>query len=149
MSSPTQDQSTFRARGDARTDCRPSDLRSIALAPLSEAEVRDLRRIGREVRTFDLLAIEIMRTQATLAVMPPRDDPEALRGLRRKERLLLLEALSLGTAKPEGMRFAATLTRCVADDGDNLVAMLAAALETDCMRLGLASRRGRTDAPDA
>ena len=46
------------------------------------------------MRSFEGLAVEIMRTQMTLAVMPPRDDPEALRGLRRRERALVLEALS-------------------------------------------------------
>lgn len=121
-----------------------TDMHSIKLEPLTSEELRDLRKVGRERRSFDDAAREIMRLQLISAVMPPLDDPEALRGLRRRERALLLEVFAAGTKGPDELRLGALLARC-APDHDNLVAMLSTALEFDCMRQGCLAERGYAD----
>ncbi len=125
-----------------------SDTHSVAIEPFSEEELRDLRKVGRERRSFDDLAKEIMRLQLISVVMPPFEDPEASRGVRRRERTLLLEMFAMGSTGPDELRLGALLSRC-APHGDNLVAMLSAALEFDCMRLGLVANGGSADLPYA
>ncbi|RYB04318.1 hypothetical protein [Lichenibacterium ramalinae] len=133
-----------RAGGSGRGLIPGADLsaaRSIRVKPLTPEELRELRRAGRERRSFDDMAGEVLRLQFISAVMPPLGDPEALRGLRRRERALLLELFATGTSGPDELRLAALLSRC-APDHDNTVAMLSAALEFDCMRQGLLAEPG-------
>ena len=120
------------------------NMHSIGIEPLTLDELRDLRRMGRERRSFDEMAREILRLQFISAVLPPLEDPDAMRGLRRRERTLLLEIFASGTTGPDELRLGAMLSRC-APDHDNLVAMVAAALEFDCMRQGLLAERGYAD----
>lgn len=117
------------------------DAHSIVIEPLTRQELRELRREGREARSFEDMAREVLRLQFITAVTPPLEDPDAMAGLRRRERALLLEIFAIGTSGPDQLWLAALLSRG-APDHDNLVAMLSAALEFDCMRQGLLAEPG-------
>ena len=141
---PTDDGGSTRGRGAEPYPALGSnvlDMHSITIEPLNSEELRELRKVGRERRSFDAIAGEVLRLQFISAVMPPLGDPEALRGLRRRERALLLEMFATGTAGPDELRLGALLSRC-APDHDNLVAMLSAARGFDCLRQGLLAARG-------
>ena len=116
-------------------------LSSFAFGPFDGAELAALRAVGRLDRRFEALVAAIVRIQFLRAAMGSALGRRGQRSLALVE-LFLLFLLGLTPAENDGhLRTKATLFRCGSEDDDNSGAMLCAALEADCVRLGLVANR--------
>ncbi len=79
----------------------------------------------------------MLRVQLLVAVLHPGLDDVASAGLAVGERELLLELFSRPARDAGELLLRASISRMASTGDDNLVAMMAASLESDCMRLGV------------
>lgn len=123
-------------------------LASFAFRPLDGEELTAVRAVARVDRGFDALVAAIVRVQFLRAAMGRALGWRGERGLALVE-LFLLFLLGLApAAHDDQLRTKALLFRCGSEEDDNLGAMLCAALEADCVRLGVvAARAAHGDSP--
>ncbi len=120
-------------------------VHSLAFRPLDRFELSAIRAVARLDRDLESLTASVVRAQFLRATMGGTLGPRGERGLALIEAFLLFLLGSSPADDGEEIRSKAMLFRCGSGEPDNVDAMLCAALEADCLRLGLMAARPSLD----